>query len=410
MSQKTKLSAQTPISVIVVSHGRPKLLSRCLRAIRQLDYQNFEAVVVADSPSLSAIDCSGLKIEAFDKPNISAARNAGIRLAAGDVCAFIDDDAVPEPMWLAHISEAMNTLDADAAAGFVRGRNGISFQSQLATVDREAETHPESVSGDLAYLHDPKVGHATKLVGTNMAIRTQALVNVGGFDEAYRYYLDDADISMRLNKFGCRVAVVPAAEVHHSYAASPRRSSRRAPSDLFEIGRSSAIYFRRHKATNFEELLERITRREWARIIRHMVNGTCEPRHVRQVLSTLDAGWKEGSNVELPLLPSKLRGDREFSPMNSIKVSHKILSSRLLRRRRTLEIAAELSRSGHRVSLFSFSLTPIRHRVRYNSDGVWVQTGGQFGRSVREGKRFKWCRFASRKSEEIQRVAKMRGI
>ena len=85
-------------SVIVVSWQRPDWLSRCLCALRQIDHPNFEIVVVADSPSLQANDTSGMKSLAFDAPNISEARNSGIAEASGDFCAFIDDDAVPEPL------------------------------------------------------------------------------------------------------------------------------------------------------------------------------------------------------------------------------------------------------------------------------------------------------------------------
>ncbi|MGI9390560.1 MAG: glycosyltransferase family 2 protein, partial [Boseongicola sp.] len=62
------------------------------------------------------------------------------------------------------------------------------------------------------------------------------------------------------------------------------------------------------------------------------------------------------------------------------------------------------------VSHFSFSLTPVRHHLRYLDSGVWSQTGGQFGRSVRSGPRFRWCRFAERVKEEIRRVEMQRGI
>ena len=398
------------VSVIVVSLGRPHWLNRCLMALRQLDYPTFEIVIVADTASLEQADTTGLKTACFDTANISAARNLGLEHAAGAICAFVDDDAVPEPLWLSHITGAFETTDADAVVGYVRGRNGISFQSRVATVDAEAETHEEPSGGDAPFVPPLKPGRALKLVGTNMAFRRSTLDALGGFDEIFRYYLDDTDISLRLAQAGKRAAVAPLAEVHHAFASSGRRTAMRAPTDLFDIGRSSALYFRRHGTATLDELKTRMTERERARLIRHMIMGNCEPRDIPKRLSTLNAGWQAGLIEDMPALRRDLALNNDFSPVKPLPTGHNVMVSRLAKRRRMLKRAAEQSQNGHRVSLFSFSLTPIRHHVRYSDEGMWVQTGGQFGRSSRETKRFRWCRFASRTKEETERVAKVRGI
>ncbi|WP_375687454.1 glycosyltransferase family 2 protein [Pseudooceanicola sp. LIPI14-2-Ac024] len=94
--------------MVVVSRGRPGPLALCLDALSRLRYAPYEIVVVADPAGLQAVAAAGLdglvKTVAFDVPNISAARNAGIAAAAGEVVAFIDDDAVPEPCWLHHLA------------------------------------------------------------------------------------------------------------------------------------------------------------------------------------------------------------------------------------------------------------------------------------------------------------------
>ena len=396
--------------MIIVSRGRPTWLARCLTAVRQIDYPSFEVIVVADQASLNAVNCVDLKVAAFDRANISAARNAGIRQAAGEICAFIDDDAVPEPLWLRHITDAFGATDSDAVVGFVRGRNGISYQSRTSSIDIQAETHVETDEDSKPFIPNLKVGRALKLVGTNMSFRREALIALNGFDEALAYYLDDTDISLRLAKSGRRASVAPLAEVHHGFAASERRTNLRTPTNLFDIARSSAIFFRRHETPNVEELYDRIVTREKKRMIQHMIMGTCEPRDIRNVLKTLEEGWKDGRSVQLIDNQKNLRGTSSFSPLQPYSSGHHILASRLINRGNTLQKAAKLTGIGQRASVFSFSLTPVRHHVRYTSSGTWVQTGGQFGRTARNSKRFVWCRFASRLREERLRVAKIRGI
>ena len=58
-----------------------------------------------------------------------------------------------------------------------------------------------------------------------MLFRSEAFAAVGGFDERYFLYYEDADICRRLQGAGRPVVYVPAAEVVHD----ARRASRRDP-------------------------------------------------------------------------------------------------------------------------------------------------------------------------------------
>lgn len=403
-------TGQISFSVIVASHGRPDWLRRCVTSLKQLDHPEFEIVVVADEAGLGVLDEPGIRCIPFEKANLSAARNCGVRNAGGDVCAFIDDDAVAEPMWLARFEHAFRETGADAAAGYVRGRNGISFQSRLSSVDAEGETHPEADGGDDPFLPDLAPGRALKLVGTNFAVRRTALREIGGFDEDFRYYLDDSDLSLRLMQKGARLASAPRAEVHHGFAPSRRRTVRRAPLDLFDIGRSTAIYLRKHLGAADPRFWERLEANQRARVLRHMIAGTCEPRDVGRRIGELRDGWKDGTEHGLtPPRPFAATGTFERFPARP--PGHAVFASFLLSRRRALLREAEKAlKTDGRASVFSFSLTPVRHRVRYVDGGIWLQKGGLYGRSDRHGQRFRWCRFAERLRQEIARVAKSRGI
>ena len=402
------------LSVIVVSLGRPDALRRCLRALVQLDYRSFEIVVVADADGLAAAAllpfAGALKFGEFSEHNIARARNLGAALAGGDILAFIDDDAVPEPTWLRALATAFSD-SIDAAVGYVRGRNGISFQSRAEAINHLGETVSATPPASAKVPLCP-VGFFPKLIGTNMAMRREALRRVGGFDESFRFYLEDSDLSLRFASAGSAVAAVPGAEVHHSFAASTRRSANRVPRSLADVGRSLALFLRKHAS-----LADTAERREWAReeqrrrLVRHMVAGTLEPREVASRLRSFEDGFDEGLVAQFAEQGDI--GDVQHFAALPTKFSfhgHTVLSGRSWNRSRLRAAAAREVSNGGRATILSFSPTTFFHQVRFVPDGYWEQIGGLFGRSDRSQPIFRPVSFAARVRAEVRRVAKARGI
>ena len=78
-----------------------------------------------------------------DEANICPRRaTAASQAAAGEIVAFIDDDAVPEPTWLNHLVAPFGRFDVAAAGGFVRARNGISWRSSRAVAGQRRVERP----------------------------------------------------------------------------------------------------------------------------------------------------------------------------------------------------------------------------------------------------------------------------
>ncbi len=395
-----------PVSVVVVSRGRPAELNLCLTGLCQLDYPQFEVVVVADAESRTGLGVfqRRIKLVHFEEPNISAARNAGIAQAAGEIVAFIDDDAVPEPTWLRHLIAPLLDPNVGISGGFVIGRNGISLQWAARKVAPDGEAQAIEDWGHDPRVFDPKEGVIAKTEGTNMAVRRVLLNDIGGFDEAFAFYLDETDLNMRLAETGIQTALVPLARVHHGFAQSDRRTAGRVPRDLTEIGASTAVFQRKH-AEMTDKVPARLAQRR--RLLRHMMAGDLMPGDVRRLLRGFDGGWTEGMNRVVGQ-HAKLPRPDDFKPINVPVSGHEVHRARFWQAKRAMTQAAETVSGGTRVTLFLFSLTTRKHRVWFDPHGFWVQRGGQFGQSVRTGPHFRFWRAKARVAHEAARLSQVR--
>ena len=406
-------AGQPTISVVVVSRRRPEALKRALVGISQLRYPAFEVVVVADAAGLAAAKDlpfgDQLKFVEYETPNISAARNRGIAHAAGEVVVFVDDDAVPETGWLYHLAVPFAKPEVAAAGGYVRGRNGISFQWQAQSVDGTGESLPLDLNGDEPVVLTPSNGRAIKTEGTNMAFRREVLAQMGGFDPAYQYYLDETDLNIRLAAAGYKTAMVPRAEVHHGYAENRQRTAERVPRDLSEIGASKAVFLRKHCPEGQRAAVwKAFCQGQRRRLVQHMVAGNIVPGDVRRLMRGLQQGYAEGLARPIGQMPELTRASEGFAPLDVPMGPQVLIYGRYWRRKAMLGEARQAAKEGKLPSLFIFSRTGLFHSVRFDPAGFWLQSGGLFGRSDRRQSLFRIHGFGARLRQEFQRVAAQR--
>ncbi|WP_299422508.1 glycosyltransferase [uncultured Shimia sp.] len=406
-------AGQPTISVVVVSRRRPEALKRALVGISQLRYPAFEVVVVADAAGLAAAKDlpfgDQLKTVEYETPNISAARNRGIAHAAGEVVAFIDDDAVPETGWLHHLAAPFAKPEVAAAGGFVRGRNGISFQWQAQSVDGTGAGLPLEVTGDDPVVLTPNAERAIKTEGTNMAFRREVLAELGGFDPAFHYYLDETDLNLRLAAAGYKTAIVPRAEVHHGFAENRQRTAARVPRDLSEIGASKAMFLRKHCPEGQRDTVwTSFCQGQRRRLLRHMVAGHIMPGDVRRLMRGLHQGYADGQTRALGQTPELTRAADGFAPLEIKTGTQVVIFGRYWRRKAILREAKQAAQDGKSPSVFIFSRTGVFHSVRFDPAGFWLQRGGLFGRSERRQSLFRIGGYGARLRQEFQRVAAQR--
>ena len=195
------------ISIIVCTYNGASTIRDTLEGVLKLDYPNYEVIVVNDgskddTPNIVA----EYPVRLISRPNrgLSTARNTGMYAARGEILAYIDDDAYPDPHWLKYLAYAYANSDHACIGGPNIAPEGDGF---LATCVANAPGGPVHV------LLDDEI--AEHVPGCNMSFRKDALMLIKGFDPVFRSAGDDVDVCWRIQQSGRTIGFHPAAVVWH---------------------------------------------------------------------------------------------------------------------------------------------------------------------------------------------------
>jgi len=202
------------ISVIVCSYNGQRTLHDCLDGLLQLDYPNFEVIVVDDGSTDQTATIArehGFNVISTENRGLSQARNTGLEAATGEIVAYIDDDARPDRQWLTYLAATFLTTNHVGMGGPNIAPPG---DGPIADCVANAPGGPIHV-----LLSDQEAEH---IPGCNMAFRTSYLRAIGGFDPQFRIAGDDVDVCWRLQQRGWTLGFSPAAMVWHHRRNSVR--------------------------------------------------------------------------------------------------------------------------------------------------------------------------------------------
>jgi GT2 family glycosyltransferase len=193
------------VAVVVATRDRPAQLARLRAALDAQTRRDFALVVVEDAGGRGP----------------SWARNRGWRSTAAELIAFVDDDCVPEPGWLAAL--------VDAAGG-----DDLVVQGRV---------EPAAAVGPFGRSLRVEGGPGPWFQTANILYPRALLEAVGGFDEdAFPYVGEDTDLACRARAAGARFAFAPAALVRHDVV-------RQGPVGALRFAfrwSDSALLYRRH--------------------------------------------------------------------------------------------------------------------------------------------------------------------
>jgi glycosyltransferase involved in cell wall biosynthesis len=213
------------VSVVICTYDRADLLDRALDYLQYQTCQHFEVVVI-DGPSTDhtaqviAKYRHRIKIGRNGTRNLAISRNLGIELSSGELIAFIDDDAIPFDDWIETILREFNArpLTHAAIGGPAYFAGQLRFQAEDIGINGVAE-----VKAIVDPSETSKNGWHRSMLGTNTCFRADIIREVGGFDQEFDYFLDESEISFRLQELNYIVGYAPHLYLRHEFAKSANR-------------------------------------------------------------------------------------------------------------------------------------------------------------------------------------------
>ena len=200
------------ISVVVCTFNGSKTIRKNLEALSKLQYPNYEAIVVNDGSNdvteavvKEYVHKYGFRLITTENRGLSNARNTGLESATGEIVAYIDDDAYPDPHWLNYLANEFKSTNHVGIGGPNITADG---DGPIAECVSNSPGNPVHV-----LISDTEAEH---IAGCNMAFLKCALKEIGGFDPQFKIAGDDVDVCWALQERGYTLGFSPAAVVWHS--------------------------------------------------------------------------------------------------------------------------------------------------------------------------------------------------
>jgi GT2 family glycosyltransferase len=214
------------ISVVVVNWNRRELLRECLSSLARQGCAGFETIVVDNGSSDGSAEMAEAEFGARvvrnrENRGFCAANNQGIAAARGELIALLNNDAEADPGWLAALARVFEDRpEVGMAASKIlvyEDPRRIDKAGHLIWPDGQNRGRG---SGALDSGQFDSLEEALWPDGCAAMYRARMLREIGGFDEDFFAYGDDAELGLRARIAGWKCLYAPDAVVRHHRGAT----------------------------------------------------------------------------------------------------------------------------------------------------------------------------------------------
>lgn len=241
--------AAIKLSLVLATVGRTDDFDRLIASLLVQDSLDFELIVVDQNPDnrlVSRVDearTKGVDVRhvRMARPNLSLARNIGISYAKNEIVAFPDDDCWYECDVVSRVISEFSS--GDAPDGLV-----VNWVEQSDSLAQGSSCTNECTLTWGAWSRF-RGGNASSI---SLFIRKSLLESLNGFDPRLgvgQWYgaAEETDFVLRALKQGARLQRCRDARVHHLFAPSVDRLTRKEAWQIFVRSRGTGALYAKHR-------------------------------------------------------------------------------------------------------------------------------------------------------------------
>lgn len=249
---KSNLAADSPrVTAVVLNWCDEEATADCLSSLQESSYPALSILLVDNgspdgSGALLHERFPGVPfLQTGDNLGFTGGNNRGIERALQDGAEFIlvlNNDTRVEPGAIATLVETAQGNDSIGAVAPTVVRMGapdsVWYGGGAFDTKRGFGMH---WNGKGPPAKGPRP--VTFFSGCAVLLRREAIADVGGFEESYFMYVEDAELSLRLLRGGWKIIHDPGARIHHRV---PARGSEPTPDQIFYRDRNRRRLVREH--------------------------------------------------------------------------------------------------------------------------------------------------------------------
>jgi GT2 family glycosyltransferase len=200
--------------VIIVTYNHKQYIYDCITSV--LKNNPLEVIVVDNSSTDGTTDFVEKKIPEVivirNSKNLGygGGNNLGVERAKGEYIVILNPDTIVEDGWLEELLKPLEEKDDLISTPKVVRSDGSAVWGNIEhftglTFARDLNENSE------------KFEYLNGFSGSCFAIKREDYLKLGGFDENFFIYMDDAEFSWRLHTKGFKILYIPTSIIHHHH-------------------------------------------------------------------------------------------------------------------------------------------------------------------------------------------------
>ncbi len=209
----SELASPPPTTTVIIACPGPgNYLAEAVKGLAQQTLPPTEVLIIPDEAFESPSDWPDfIRIIPSGKVRPAEKRNLGIKKACGEIIAFLDDDASPQPQWL---MQALRHFSGAEIGGV--GGSAITPPNDPKAAQLGGDVYASHlVSGNCRYRYfQERYRYVDDMPSCNLLVRTSLLREIGGYNTRY-WPGEDTILCLDIVKKGFKIIYDPFATVYH---------------------------------------------------------------------------------------------------------------------------------------------------------------------------------------------------